>query len=69
MTLYNIYYISFEIIKSLIWRKSTERFFWACWLKSLLEVEVGLPRFELKSIAPEATRMPSYPTGPKLGVT
>ena len=25
---------------------------------------MGLPRFELKSMAPEATRMPSYPTGP-----
>ena len=26
--------------------------------------KMGLLRFELKSIAPEATRMPSYPTGP-----
>jgi hypothetical protein len=26
--------------------------------------KVGLLRFELKSIAPEATRIPSYPTGP-----
>ena len=26
---------------------------------------VGLLRFELKSMAPEATRMPSYPTGPR----
>ena len=29
---------------------------------------VGLLRFERKSMAPEATRIPSYPTGPK-GVT
>ena len=27
---------------------------------------MGLLRFELKSIAPEATRIPSYPTGPNL---
>ena len=27
---------------------------------------MGPPRFELKSIAPEATRIPSYPTGPDL---
>ena len=26
---------------------------------------VGLLRFELKSMAPEATRIPSYPTGPR----
>jgi hypothetical protein len=26
--------------------------------------EVGLLRFERKSMAPEATRIPSYPTGP-----
>ena len=26
---------------------------------------MGLLRFELKSMAPEATRMPSYPTGPR----
>jgi hypothetical protein len=26
---------------------------------------VGLLRFERKSMAPEATRIPSYPTGPK----
>jgi len=26
---------------------------------------VGLLRFELKSVTPEATRIPSYPTGPK----
>ena len=26
--------------------------------------KVGLLRFELKSMAPEATRIPSYPTGP-----
>ena len=25
---------------------------------------MGLLRFELKSMAPEATRIPSYPTGP-----
>ena len=25
---------------------------------------VGPPRFELKSIPPQGTRMPSYPTGP-----
>ena len=31
-----------------------------------MNLKVGLPRFELKSIAPEATRMPSYPTGPDL---
>ena len=35
---------------------------------TLYNNEVGLPRFELKSIAPEATRMPSYPTGPKLNI-
>ena len=29
---------------------------------------MGLLRFERKSMAPEATRIPSYPTGPK-GVT
>lgn len=33
---------------------------------SPLKDEMGLLRFELKSIAPEATRMPSYPTGPNL---
>ena len=27
---------------------------------------VGLLRFERKSMAPEATRIPSYPTGPNL---
>jgi hypothetical protein len=27
---------------------------------------VGLLRFELKSITPEATRIPSYPTGPEI---
>ncbi len=27
---------------------------------------MGLLRFELKSITPEATRIPSYPTGPAL---
>ena len=27
---------------------------------------VGLLRFERKSMAPEATRIPSYPTGPKV---
>ena len=26
--------------------------------------KVGLLRFELKSMAPEATRIPSYPTSP-----
>ncbi len=26
---------------------------------------MGLLRFELKSITPEATRIPSYPTGPR----
>lgn len=26
---------------------------------------MGLLRFERKSMAPEATRIPSYPTGPK----
>ena len=26
--------------------------------------DAGLLRFELKSMAPEATRIPSYPTGP-----
>jgi hypothetical protein len=26
---------------------------------------MGLLRFELKSITPEATRIPSYPTGPE----
>ena len=30
--------------------------------------KVGLLRFELKSIAPEATRIPSYPTSPKLQI-
>ena len=29
---------------------------------------MGLLRFELKSMAPEATRMPSYPTGPGLQI-
>ena len=28
--------------------------------------EMGLLRFERKSMAPEATRIPSYPTGPNL---
>ena len=28
--------------------------------------KVGLLRFELKSMAPEATRIPSYPTSPNL---
>ena len=27
---------------------------------------MGPLRFELKSIAPEATRIPSYPTGPNM---
>jgi len=27
---------------------------------------MGLLRFELKSVTPEATRMPSYPTGPRI---
>jgi len=27
---------------------------------------MGLLRFELKSVTPEATRIPSYPTGPAL---
>ena len=27
---------------------------------------MGLLRFELKSMAPEATRIPSYPTGPNI---
>ena len=30
---------------------------------------VGLLRFERKSMAPEATRIPSYPTGPTSGFT
>ena len=30
-----------------------------------LENSMGLLRFERKSMAPEATRIPSYPTGPK----
>ena len=30
---------------------------------------MGLLRFELKSMAPEATRIPSYPTGPKSYIT
>jgi len=30
----------------------------------LLLVGMGLLRFELKSITPEATRIPNYPTGP-----
>jgi len=29
---------------------------------------VGLLRFERKSMAPEATRIPSYPTGPTTGL-
>jgi len=29
------------------------------------ENAVGLLRFERKSMAPEATRIPSYPTGPR----
>ena len=29
------------------------------------EMTVGPLRFELKSIPPQGTRMPSYPTGPK----
>ena len=32
--------------------------------KFLLLASMGLLRFELKSITPEATRIPSYPTGP-----
>jgi len=32
---------------------------------SLREMAVGPLRFELKSIPPQGTRMPSYPTGPK----
>ena len=28
--------------------------------------KVGLLRFELKSMAPEATRIPNYPTSPNL---
>jgi len=39
----------------LISRHST---FFSCW------AGMGLLRFELKSITPEATRIPSYPTGP-----
>ena len=27
---------------------------------------MGPPRFELKSIPPQGTRMPSYPTGPNI---
>ena len=30
------------------------------------ETRMGPLRFELKSITPEATRIPSYPTGPDL---
>ena len=33
---------------------------------SLLLEGMGLLRFELKSITPEATRIPSYPTGPRI---
>ena len=33
--------------------------------RSLQKTNMGPPRFELKSIAPEATRIPSYPTGPR----
>jgi hypothetical protein len=33
--------------------------------RSLQKTTVGPLRFELKSIAPEATRIPSYPTGPQ----
>ena len=29
-------------------------------------INMGPLRFELKSITPEATRIPSYPTGPDL---
>lgn len=32
--------------------------------KNHLDNSVGLLRFERKSMAPEATRIPSYPTGP-----
>jgi post-segregation antitoxin (ccd killing protein) len=34
--------------------------------KSDTKDKVGLLRFELKSMAPEATRIPSYPTSPIL---
>ena len=34
--------------------------------KTKTDDKVGLLRFELKSITPEATRIPSYPTGPEL---
>ena len=34
--------------------------------KTKTEDKVGLLRFELKSMAPEATRIPSYPTSPLL---
>ena len=33
-------------------------------METLRERRVGLLRFERKSMAPEATRIPSYPTGP-----
>jgi len=33
-------------------------------LMNIWVMEVGPPRFELESIAPQATRIPSYPTGP-----
>jgi len=32
--------------------------------RTVTDGELGLLRFELKSITPEATRIPSYPTGP-----
>ncbi len=32
---------------------------WAIW-------KVGPPGFEPESMAPEATRIPSYPTGPRI---
>jgi len=35
-------------------------------LKNHRDNSMGLLRFERKSMAPEATRIPSYPTGPQL---
>ena len=36
--------------------------------KTLREYSMGPPRFELGLPAPQAGRMPSYPTGPEMGL-